>query len=85
MKKTFETVLCERTDEIYNAAYELVKALMGGEAPEWDMALLGPIAEAAEKIISEDFHTCFPSHNGSEETPCYLTGACKNPCCPMKN
>lgn len=35
--------------------------------------------------LTEEFHGCFPYHDGEDETPCYLVG-CDYGCehCPMK-
>ena len=42
-------------------------------------------AEIREEL-TEEFHGCYPYHDGDEETPCYL-GSCDYGCehCPMKD
>lgn len=43
----------ERNDEIYNAVLDLCKILAEDWNLEWDMAILGPIADTAASVLVE--------------------------------
>ena len=88
--KNFENYLCEKTDLIYNAAQELIAALMAvntkgnSPRPEWNMENIGPIADAAEEIlIANGLFCCHPYFDGDDRVMCYQTDGCTNPKCPF--
>lgn len=83
-QERFQTFLDERNDELDNAAFCLLALLCqqyghgdileAGEFP-WDMALIGPLLDAAEKILSgKSFGYCHPFYE--DEVPCYQTKSC---------
>lgn len=66
-----EDLLCSQGDEIYNAVYEAICALSPGEKPEWDMAFIGPAADALVSTMEEQgLATCYPWQNENEDI-CY--------------
>lgn len=88
--QNFENYLCERNDTIDNAAYQLIGVLTAEDpgasleddpaTPNWDMAIIGELVDAAEEIIQEKAgHTCHPFY--CDSIPCYQTGDCKNQYC----
>lgn len=91
----FEEYLTEKGDLIDNAAYALALALVRKNLFDedeallpWDMNFIAEISEAAEDILRQKgFLPCHPYYESTEEgeeTPCYYTDSCKDPCCPFK-
>lgn len=86
----FERYLEERGDEIDNRAYQLAVTLCKTNADlddeavlPWNMEIIGAINEAVEGILQgHGISTCWPY--SQDETPCYLTGSCSTPNCPLK-
>ena len=77
----FEDLMCMTDDEIEYGicciAERFDKDVRPGKAERHK-------AEIREDL-TEEFHGCFPYHDGEDETPCYLVG-CDYGCehCPMK-
>lgn len=91
--RNFEDYLCERNDTIDNTAYQLIVALTAEDpdgpleydpaAPDWDMAMIGEVTDAAKEIIMAKIgHICHPFY--SDDIPCYLGDCCDNPHCIFK-
>lgn len=86
-RNDFEHYLECKGDEIDNAAYALAVALLRAhpnqadeEVLRWDMAILAPIIESAQKELEHSGKlTCRPYFE--EEVPCSRTGSCKNRRC----
>ena len=52
----------ERVDEIYNATHELLKVFVESEALEWDMQLIGPVADyIASWLVKQGKQVRFPA------------------------
>ena len=86
-KFNFERYLEYKADEIDNAAYSLAAALLrchpdetNEEVLPWDMSVIAPIIEAAQKELERlDKQTCFPYFEEAKE--CYRIGSCNNKRC----
>lgn len=51
----------ERNDEIFNAAFEFCKVLTENQDLEWDMSIIGEIADySAELLVNHGFQVRFP-------------------------
>lgn len=78
----FESYVCERGDEIDNAAHELL-CIMARSDLEWDIGMIRAVVEEAERVLeSRGIIACDPfwcEENG-ERTPCYKTGDCDGKC-----
>lgn len=82
----FENLLCERGDIIDNAVYKMLLEITGKPESElpWDMAMIGPIADAAQSTLaSHGVHICRPYY-ADDEIPCYKVHNCECPACPMR-
>lgn len=89
MNNKFENYLCEKTDLIFNAAHNLIAALLAVTTEEseiqieWNMENIGPIADIAEEIlIANGLFCCFPYHD-ENEIRCFESDSCTNPNCPF--
>ena len=52
----------ERVDEIYNATHELLKVFVESEDLEWDMQLIGPVADyIASWLVKQGKQVRFPA------------------------
>ena len=88
----FQTFLEVRNDDLSNAAFSLLNLLHqpsgdrnNPETPEfpWDMALIGPLLDAAENILQDkSFSSCYPYYE--DEIPCYQTESCKHSDCVFR-
>ena len=89
MARRFDNYLCEKTDLIYNAAQELIAALVAVNTngtfprPEWNMENIGPIAETAEEILIANGLSCCHPYYEEDNIPCYQSDGCTNPKCPF--
>lgn len=78
----FESYVCERGDEIDNAAHELLCILARSDL-EWDIGMIRAVVEEAERALeSRGIIACDPFWCGEhgERTPCYKTGDCGGKC-----
>ncbi len=87
-KEKFEQYLCERGDELDNAAHEFLCILAGTEI-EWDISLIRRVISAAEEHLEHyGIPYCDPYHDEAdgaglgEDIICLEE--CKNPNCPLK-
>jgi hypothetical protein len=63
----------DRNDIIDNAVFEVLKA-MSHEEIEWDMEVIGEIADFAGCMLTEHgIKICRPWYNIDDNTPCYKT------------
>lgn len=69
----------ERNDVIDNAVFDALQAIADEEV-EWDMEIIGEVADFAERMLAENkVKTCRPWYDIPEiehkedETPCYKT------------
>ncbi len=91
-KNKFENYLCERNDEIDNAAYNLACTLAQmpeGTELEWDMSYIGEIVSETEDILkNHNIPTCHPSYtsdDNTDEIPCPVEHTCGISNCPFAN
>jgi hypothetical protein len=90
MNKNFESYLCDRNDDIDNAAHALLNAIAkNGEdsdkSIEWDMSKIGPLVDAAENILEKNgVKTCHPFYE-EDDIPCINGEDCKNPFCIFRD
>ncbi len=90
-KRGFEDFLCDKTDAIYNAAYELICAIAAvtpdqddSQNPEWNMEYIGEVVDDAESILcSFGIRHCYPFYTDNE-TPCYCGTDCQTEDCIFK-
>lgn len=86
-KMSFEHFLEFKADEIDNAAYALITALLRThpeqsyeEILSWDMSVIGAVVEAAKSTLEKmGKQTCFPYYE--EEICCFSTASCKTANC----
>lgn len=90
MNPDFDDFLTNKTDAIYDAAHKLLCAIAAKDSNypddvlDWDMSLLGPLADYAEQLLKDNGHTtCFPYFDENED-PCVTCGVCTNPNCVLK-
>ena len=86
----FEDFLCERNDQLSNAAHDLLRLLASpnGDAElEWNMELIGELLDDAEAIINTRLgvSACYPFHEGFDETPCWRGSDCRRTDCPFRS
>lgn len=84
----FEDFLCDRNDEIDNAAYNLCAVLLGKDAKQlesefpWQMDIVGNITEDVVSILEDHgYPVCWPYYEDTEsgQTPCCATDTCTVP------
>ena len=52
----------KRNDDIYNSVFEMCKVMTENDDLEWDMNIIGDIAEyAVQKLINKNYAIRFPS------------------------
>lgn len=86
-KMSFEHFLEFKADEIDNAAYALIVALLRThpeqsyeEILSWDMSVIGAVVEDAKSTLEKmGKQTCFPYYE--EEICCFRTASCKTATC----
>ena len=78
----FEKFLCNKNDDIDNAAHYLLYVLSSDGEVEWDMEMIGDLVGCAEKILQEhSIAPCHPFWEGEKRTPCYLGEDCERKEC----
>lgn len=81
MDRKFEDFLCDRSDEIDNAAYALLAALVGCGL-DWNMGIaFAPIDAAETELQIVGYDVCRPYYCDENRIPCYRSGTCKNKIC----
>lgn len=84
----FEDFLCERNDELSNAAHDLLRLLAspkGDAGPDWNMELIGELLDDAEAILEKHgLKPCYPFHEG-DDTPCWRGSDCERTDCPFRS
>lgn len=80
----FEDLMCVTDDEIEYGICCIAERFGMDVTPANPNPYSRHKAEIREDL-TEEFHGCFPYHDGEDETPCYLVG-CDYGCghCPMK-
>lgn len=86
MKEQFEDFLCQRGDEIDNAAFDALYELSGRKL-EWDISMIRELVEYAKQLLKDkEISFCDPyyetsdgehSDEFSEGMPCAIKG-CEN-------
>lgn len=75
-----DDLLCESANRIGNAVFEAICSIACKEEQlEWDMSLVGPVAEYIEDTLGRrGINTCYPWED-ENECICYATdGRCKH-------
>ena len=87
----FEDYLIERTDELNNAVYALLRCFLmlnGAEADDafpWNMEIIGAACDFMEaELVRHGYHPCYPYYEGEDGTPCFLASDCKRTECPLR-
>lgn len=85
-KDIFESLLCDRNDEIDNATYALINLIVtnnheADDGIEWDMQLIGEVEDFIEDLLRKNgVEPCRPYYEGEDEIPCYLGSDCSKKC-----
>lgn len=87
----FEDYLIERTDELNNAVYALLRCFLmlnGAEADDafpWNMEIIGAACDFMEaELVRHGYHPCYPYYEGEARTPCVYGKDCKSLRCPLR-
>lgn len=87
----FENHLCERCDVIHNSVHHMLCEISGKDDLEWDMSIIGEIADVAVDVLNEHGIDCcypanvFPEDPTNPEIPCASMAKCPIGCkkCPL--
>ena len=81
--KKFEGVeltddMVERNDEIYNEIYELCRVMTDNKELEWDMSIIGELADYAAALLTDRgfrvrFYSIITESDGKEYIETYFT------------
>lgn len=65
---TFSTEQLKRIDEVENASFEFCKTLLKSYDMEWDMSIIGPVADAACDMLAKlGFEINYPAEAIDED------------------
>lgn len=81
----FDGFLCNKNDDIDNAAYELLCSIAANEKVDWDMQIIGQLVDYTEGLLlKHGYDTCHPYYEGDTEIPCYLGKDCEYKDCVLR-
>lgn len=82
----FDNFLCDRNEDIDDAAFELLKSLViEPEKFEWNQSIIGPIVDYTEGLLANNkIDICHPFYEGEDESPCFESSDCNRENCPYK-
>ena len=86
----FKDFLTQRNEAVCQAAFDLLAVVSRGNRVqpddnplEWDMSLIGPVADAAERVLREHgYPVCYPYLDDNERA-CYMGSECSKLHCPL--
>ena len=84
--KDFDDYLCQREDDVDNAAYALLCAVANRQL-DWDLSIIRPLVEEVANILEDlEIGSCVPYYDddGFERRPCYEDEFVECANCPMR-